>query len=146
MKIFALCNSNGFVEQISHSPYDNIVEGQLHNGLIAHELPIGENPNDVLKNWYWSDDCWNIRGAHPTKFHFWNVEQKIWELDNDTLLAYHKQQRNQLLQSTDFTQLADAPFTEQQKKDYATYRNALRNMTEDDYLIGNFPKFTDTIS
>lgn len=36
--------------------------------------------------------------------------------------------RDRLLQQTDYTQLPDAPLTEQQKADYATYRQELRDL------------------
>lgn len=39
--------------------------------------------------------------------------------------------RNQYLQDTDFTQLSDAPFTAQEKAQYAEYREYLRDYTEE---------------
>lgn len=39
-----------------------------------------------------------------------------------------RNKRDLLLKETDFTQLADAPLTEQQKLDYSTYRQALRDL------------------
>ena len=39
--------------------------------------------------------------------------------------------RNRLLQGCDWTQLADAPLTLLEKQDWATYRQALRDLPED---------------
>lgn len=36
--------------------------------------------------------------------------------------------RDQLLKDSDFTQVADAPYTTQEKEDWATYRQALRDL------------------
>jgi uncharacterized protein YjiS (DUF1127 family) len=41
-----------------------------------------------------------------------------------------RDQRNQLLNMTDWTQLTDVPFTVQQKEDWKIYRQALRDITE----------------
>lgn len=144
MKSFALLNEFGFVEQIVNSPHDDYKEGEIYNNLTARELPIGHDPAKVLNDWYW-DNGWNIRDAHPTRFHFWNVETKIWELNEEQLLAHHKFERNQRLVASDWTQLPDSPLTESQKQEWAIYRNLLRNMTKDDYLEGNFPNIPDTI-
>lgn len=40
--------------------------------------------------------------------------------------------RNQYLQSTDFTQLADAPLTAEEREQYKAYRTYLRDYTETD--------------
>ena len=41
-----------------------------------------------------------------------------------------RQQRDQLLKESDFSQLSDAPLSIQQKADYVTYRQALRDLPE----------------
>lgn len=48
-----------------------------------------------------------------------------------------RQKRDLLLSETDFTQLADAPITEQQKTDYATYRQALRDLPDNTVDVHN---------
>ena len=40
--------------------------------------------------------------------------------------------RNSYLQQTDFTQLSDAPFTVEEKAEYAEYRKYLRDYTEEE--------------
>ena len=42
--------------------------------------------------------------------------------------AANRDYRNQLLSSTDWTQLADAPLTDEQKATYGIYRQALRDL------------------
>lgn len=40
-----------------------------------------------------------------------------------------RSQRNEILSKSDFTQLADAPMTSEKKTEWATYRQAMRNIT-----------------
>jgi len=50
--------------------------------------------------------------------------------------------RNHLLSSSDWTQLPDSPLTESKRVEWATYRQALRNITEtyaDNLLEAEFP-------
>jgi len=49
---------------------------------------------------------------------------------DDNAMKILRNKRNLLLADTDFTQLADAPLTEQQKNDYAAYRQALRDLPD----------------
>lgn len=48
--------------------------------------------------------------------------------------------RNQYLSSTDFTQLPDAPFTEEEKSQYTQYRQYLRDYTEGENWWKQNPK------
>jgi hypothetical protein len=48
---------------------------------------------------------------------------------NEELLFAVRTTRDWRLSNSDFTQMADAPFTEQKKEEWATYRQALRDLT-----------------
>jgi len=52
--------------------------------------------------------------------------------------AANREYRNQLLSSTDWTELPDAPLTDAQKATYGAYRQALRDLT--DHV--NFPNLS----
>jgi hypothetical protein len=66
--------------------------------------------------------------------------------DRTTLELQHqwaaiRNERNQLLASTDWTQLNDSPLTEDVKDRYRAYRQALRDMTNTDNIDNvNFPE------
>lgn len=45
-----------------------------------------------------------------------------------------RSERDRLLLACDWTQLTDCPLTEQQKTDYATYRQALRDMPQNNTI------------
>lgn len=50
--------------------------------------------------------------------------------------------RNTLLARTDWTQASDSPLSDAKKAEYATYRQALRDLTEGDEVVQliDFPK------
>ena len=57
----------------------------------------------------------------------WKAEQP----DPSILVAEEvRQQRNTLLSETDWTQLNDAPLTDEEKEKYRTYRQALRDIPQ----------------
>lgn len=47
-----------------------------------------------------------------------------------TTMAQVREVRDYILMSTDYTRLDDAPLTSQQKTDWATYRQALRDLPQ----------------
>jgi len=50
-----------------------------------------------------------------------------------------REERKILLIESDWTQMPDSPLTEEQKAEWATYRQALRDMTLADMVNGNYP-------
>ena len=56
-------------------------------------------------------------------------------------LADVKSTRNTLLASTDWTQAVDSPLSDEKKAEFATYRQALRDITDGELSqIEDFPK------
>ena len=64
----------------------------------------------------------------PSMNHDWNGIE--WVLNNDKAWISIRAERNSKLSFCDWTQLADAPLSEAQKTAWATYRQALRDITE----------------
>lgn len=145
MNAYALVNKSGFVQQIYTGP-EELEENSIYNALEVHLLPNNCNPDEVLRNWYWDQNEWHVRSNSPGNFHFWNFEQRVWELNEQQLIAHYKYLRNLALQASDWTQLPDVPLTADQKQAWSDYRSALRNMTEDQYLEGNLPQIPDTMT
>lgn len=65
---------------------------------------------------------WYLKGYAPVKPEP-TIDQKKDMVRGD---------RNSYLSSTDFTQLVDAPFTDQEKEKYAEYRQYLRDYTKEE--------------
>lgn len=70
----------------------------------------------------WLDDS-----AKPTEQ---EINDKIAQYDTDIAWDNLRAERDKLLAESDWTQIPDAPLTEQQKSDWATYRKSLRDLPE----------------
>lgn len=73
----------------------------------------------------------------PDGFYSFNYQTKEWDLDSSQTITSAKYKRNQLLQDSDYTQLPDVQLAN--KENWAIYRQQLRDMTDNDFLSGNFP-------
>lgn len=91
-------------------------------GLIQLPDPINEqvNEGDILFADKDSDGNW---------FCEWRTADYYHQLTDDRILDRDARiQRNQLLKSSDWTQIPDTPFTSEQRQLWTTYRQALRDL------------------
>jgi hypothetical protein len=70
-----------------------------------------------------------------------DAEVKEWaDGANDRLAATHRATRNELLASSDWTQMPDSPLTDEVKVSWATYRSSLRDLpTSEGWPSVTFP-------
>lgn len=80
-----------------------------------------------------------IDGVWTLGWETFEITQEVTEADNLIYAENMRMQRNELLSNTDWTQLADAPFTEEQVSAWAAYRQSLRDIPSHE----NWPRLTD---
>lgn len=105
---------------------DRTMEGTY---FIVH-LPID---TDMIKFaeeniWNFSTESWVSRLPRPNPYYFWNVAE--WHFDYIKFYADVRNQRDTKLYVCDWTQLPDAPISQELKEQWAVYRQALRDVPE----------------
>lgn len=90
-------------------------------------------------NEYYWDNGFVPMPPKPEGYYDFDYATKTWVLNEPQTIAANKAKRDNLLKQSDWTQLPDVPLTEEQKAAWATYRQELRDMTDSDFLNGNFP-------
>ena len=78
-------------------------------------------------------------------YRYWQIgsEPQPYQPTEDELKEQVRMVRNMYLQQTDFTQLSDAPFTVEEKAEYAAYREYLREYTDGEEWWLQNPKTFD---
>ena len=71
-----------------------------------------------------------------------DAEEQAWaDGASDRLAAEHRETRNELLAASDWTQANDSPLTDEAKTSWATYRQALRDLSSSaDWPNVTFPE------
>jgi len=69
-------------------------------------------------------------GAPPNDYATWNFSTSSWDWDASSVLEDIRRVRQNLLFRCDWTQLPDTSLTTEQRTEAATYRTALRNITD----------------
>lgn len=101
----------------------------------GNEIVEGLYPDNL---YYW-DDGFQPMPTKPKGFYDFDYATKQWALNKEQTINSNKGIRNSLLLQSDWTQLPDVDLTTAEKDRWKVYRQALRDMTEQDFLNGNFP-------
>ncbi len=99
------------------------------NGYTYQAIDFDKDISTMDSQWYYDsapERGWSWRPARPSEFHNWT--NKLWVLDVETFWKHIRAQRDRKLTLSDWTQLPDAVITEEEKVQWATYRQSLRNL------------------
>jgi hypothetical protein len=77
---------------------------------------------------YRKNNAWVERADRDSSFYTWSNE--AWYLNSPQFLRATRDQRNQLLLESDWTQIPDSPLTDAKKAEWTEYRQALRDVIE----------------
>ena len=85
-----------------------------------------------MEDWFWFFGAfgWHQRARMPREYYDW-VAPGMWEFNSDKFLVALRRQRDSRLYACDWTQLADAPLSAAEQAAWASYRQALRDITND---------------
>ena len=127
----ALTKPNGEVSYISSSQIDDLyVNGDLYGDLLAIHIPLDSlNSNYIdLKYWDFISNSWVNRPAKLGAWYDW--ADNAWKFNKEAFSVEVRNIRNAYLFSSDWTQFSDSPLTTAKKAEWATYRQALRDIPE----------------
>lgn len=93
--------------------------------ILKTDLPAKQEEYSAVAAW-----CNNSGEYHIEEQGVYYAVVANAEPTEDEMKAAVRVVRNKYLQDTDFTQLNDAPFTSEEKLQYAQYREYLRDYTE----------------
>lgn len=126
---FAFINSEGELKGItSPADDDQYVNLEKYGDNTAVIIPA-EIDNDELMvlGWYDTDtDEWKDRTECPSLYHLW--QNKQWTFNSDAFFEIVREQRNEKLFESDWTQMPDAPITDEKKAEWVAYRQVLRDI------------------
>ena len=95
---------------------------------IPHGCSLLEIQSDSLNQYVDNGQLINIP-VRPSNQHEFNYLTKSWVINIELLKEVVIAQRSNLLLKSDWTQLPNSPLTQQQQGQWATYRQALRDIT-----------------
>lgn len=124
---------NKFTGQILKTGY--CPPNQFDIQAQGNEIVEGTYPDNI---YYWDNGFKEIP-PKPQGFYDFNYTTKKWVLNETQTINVNRSRRNELLLSSDWTQLSDVDLTQSEKDRWKAYRQKLRDMTEQDLLDGNFP-------
>ncbi len=124
-------NNEGDVLQIYFVGAEHDIEaGRKSDNMtvVFIEDDVGMNIGTFAELHYYDfpSGTWKTRTEKPGTYYTW--QDASWKFEPAGFAALIRQQRNELLKETDWLQLPDAPITNEKKAEWATYRQALRDV------------------
>lgn len=121
---FAIYNQLGQILRTVECP-ENLLEYQIH----ANEYAIQIDDNVSWQTHYVVNNQISELPEKPNELSKFDYENKVWINDSEKSIIQISQNRLNLLQKSDWTQLPNGPLTEQQQEAWAVYRQELRDIT-----------------
>ena len=126
--------------QILRSGYcqDSDVHLQPRNGEELAAVGAGSDDTHYVKN----GQILKLP-ERPSRFHEFDysaeqwVDRKSQQQKNDEILEGVRIERDGLIRATDWTQMPDAPLTEQQRTAWAIYRQSLRDVPQNNANVAS---------
>ena len=127
---------------VSGGSDDQYVHLQMYGDTRAVVVTSeADNDSIMVTGWYNLDtDEWSTRVVCPAPYYVWKDKQ--WTFDAQVFLRDLRATRGTLLLSSDWTQVNDSPLTDEKKLEWAVYREALRDVPENNTHVTS----TDEVS
>lgn len=100
---------------------------EVISGHIFIEVEKDINEKTFQKTKYWKDNSWHTRDVRPGFYYKW--KNYTWEKDLTALWDDIKRKIDLQLLYSDWTQASDNNLTSEQRADWKTYRDSLRDIT-----------------
>ena len=110
------------------TPPDEGTDASDSTKSIVHMTSNVPDPPEFQKTQYRKDGAWETR-EWKGPFYKWKADES-WEFDSSGFWTAVREDRNYRLLICDWTQLADTALDDDKKAEWATYRQALRGITE----------------
>jgi hypothetical protein len=116
------------LELYSGSYEDGSVDALGHTVQSWDESLNVSSAHEASQNYYWDGSSWQSRTPSPSQYHVW--QNAAWSLDSDRFTGEVRRQRDAKLTASDWTQtVSDSPLDSDQIEAWATYRQELRDIT-----------------
>jgi hypothetical protein len=112
------------------------IVSQFGGSLEILNLNLDSETQDYIEGTYLREKYYINNGtpveitAQPESWYEFNYDTKEWVENEEVAKERCLEKRKQLLLDSDWTQLPNGPFTSEQQTAWATYRQALRDVTE----------------
>lgn len=134
MKVTYVHKDTGEIQSIVSIGGDlyNIPENTLiQDTYLVKYIPTEHQNDKTFGSRFWwnhASEAWEQRGYRPGACYDWNTNSLQWDFNIEFLQRELRNARNRKIPASDWTQTVDAPLTTEKKAEWATYRQALRDL------------------
>jgi hypothetical protein len=132
----AFVKPSGEIDYIISPGSDGLVtDRQYYEGNLAVHISSDEDAREYQKRTVWNFETeeWATRPTQPSYYHTW--EDGTWRFQSEPFWAAMRNKRDEALSKSDWSQLPDAPLSEEAKLQWKEYRQSLRDLPENSLTV-----------
>jgi hypothetical protein len=121
---------NGEISHIISPGRDDMYENEAYyDNLLAVHISANEDPVEFSDTLFWSFQASRFlpKPSRPSFAHDWH-NSGTWVFNQDKFWTFIRNKRSHELYLSDWTQMPDAPLTEEEKEEWRLYRQSLRDI------------------
>lgn len=132
MKYYAFVNSEGHTLYVTAgTDAMGLQHGEIYDGNLCLEVDKQisiVNPSYYIDDVYYDYETakWETKPPCPS-VEYYQWKNKQWVFISELFMSRLRWERDRILASCDWTQMPDSPLTSEQKTNWSTYRQALRD-------------------
>ncbi|MEC7864257.1 MAG: tail fiber assembly protein [Bacteroidota bacterium] len=103
----------------------------VYNDMLTFQVDSDSDHVKLVEETYYdyTQNQFLPRSKRPNSYYKWTSD-KQWVLNTEMLMRELRQKRLEKLALCEWTQVADSPLTDEKKAEWATYRQALRDVPQ----------------
>lgn len=125
----AFISENGEISHVISPGRDDMYENETYyEDFLAVHISSNEDPTEFTDKFYWNfqSSTFLPKPSRPSFAHDWN--NGTWVFNSDKFWLAIRNKRSHELYLSDWTQMHDAPLTEEEKEEWRLYRQSLRDI------------------
>jgi len=142
----AMVAQNGEISYITEVADDTYTDRASYDGNTAVFLNDADDSLGFINEKVWYENAWHDKPPRPLDGELYCWEGNEWKVQHtpEKLHRYMNtaNQRSLMLSTTDWTQAADSPLTDAKKAEWRVYRQALRDIPQNNPGVDDAAKIT----
>jgi len=123
---------------ITPNEKDDFANGGVYGGLRAWHDTDSLFVANQIADYYHNGTTFVQKAARPSMWYEYNWSNHTWEFNSTGFWAKVRADRDYMLNETDYIMMADSTFTAEKKAEWATYRQAVRDVPANNSSVTDY--------
>ena len=136
----AMCNptTGEIIYTMIPNENDLYADGGVYDDFVARIDTDNLFYTEDFGDYYHNGTTFVQKATQPSVWHEYNWSNYTWEFNTTGFWAKVRADRDHILNETDYIMMSDSPFTAEKKAEWATYRQAVRDVPANNSSVTDY--------